>query len=661
MRAHGTNGRRRLAGLIAAVIGVAAIVPAGGQVMRRNPGAARGLPWQASDGHGQSWYVYQPWLVTLQGNFPVYNQAAVIAVNGTQPQLNGFAARVEEKTGELVIENMPVGQLTLTRRVLVNPDDGSCRVVDAVRNTTAGDLPLSLSLSSTVNYGVQSSQLIPDPRKPGQNLAWAAAVAAGQNKAAVDVYALPGGRVVPTIESQQGSNQVQATVTTTVPAGKEVAFVHWHVVTNGTEAGAQWVRDARPTKLLADLPAAVRRQIVNVGGAGVLPGLDAEVLRGDALDVVEVRGGDRFNGTLLAPSYKLETFYGTVELPAEKVVGVVNVGPFRPRQLVVTADGQVFGGHLQSPTADLQLSSGQKVQIPLAQVTRFGYRKRPGEADAADDTPLAAPYAVMTTGERIGVTLSPDAVPVVTRYGSLSLPPAALASIVFNGDESAVHTVTLTDGSHFTGLVTAAAFDAKLTAAVGDHGGQAVKLPVGMLNRIVFSTKADDAADPATATLQVRNNDLLVGVVQGALKLDTAFDTIALQGPEVRALARAKDNAGDAVVTTWDGTKFNGQLQEGELPLKLACGVELRVPVGLLDGYANPTPAVPGGMVDRVKQLVADLNADDWKQRDTASQQLVKLGPGVVGALKATRDAQPPEAQQRIDAIVKQLQKAEMK
>ena len=62
-------------------------------------------------------------------------------------------------------------------------------------------------------------------------------------------------------------------------------------------------------------------------------------------------------------------------------------------------------------------------------------------------------------------------------------------------------------------------------------------------------------------------------------------------------------------------------------------------------------------ILDKIKSLVGDLNADDWKQRDTAEQQLVKIGPGVAATLKAMRDAQPPEAQQRIDSVLKQLQK----
>ncbi len=59
----------------------------------------------------------------------------------------------------------------------------------------------------------------------------------------------------------------------------------------------------------------------------------------------------------------------------------------------------------------------------------------------------------------------------MTRYGPLSLPPDVLAGIAFATDDTGVHTVTLTDGTHFGGLVTVPEFTATLTA--GGPGRQA--------------------------------------------------------------------------------------------------------------------------------------------------------------------------------------------
>jgi hypothetical protein len=526
------------------------------------------------------------------------------------------------------------------------------RVIDAIKNPTTADQQLNLQLISYV-FNPQSSQMIPDPKKGTQNIAWTALTANGNNKAALDVYAGPGAKTVPVLDNQQGNNAIQATVNINVPAGKEVAFAHFHMVTASTDAGVQWVSTMKTGKLFADLPKELRQEIVNFRVSNSLLG-DLEVLRGDVLDVVELRTGDKFNGNLKEDSYKLDTFYGTVEIPNDKVVGIINAGSFRPRQLIVTSDGQIFGGHLQKQTVELELTNGQKTQIPLAQIARVGYRHRSDEKDdSSDEQTLQPPYVLMTSGERVGVTMPTGPITVVTRYGQLQLAPEVVSSITFNSEDSGVHTIELSDGSKFNGLATATEFDVKLSTGAKD---QEVKVPTAALNRIIFATRSDDK-DESAATLQLKKDDLLVGRLQGDMKLDTAFDTITLNAGEIRAIAHAKETPTDLSVTTWDGTVFSGQLEQQSVQCHLKCGVDVTVPIGLVESYTNPSVSVPPMILEQIKQIVTDLNADDWKQRDAAEKSLVKLGVGVVPTLKQMRESQPPEAQQRIDSVLKQLVK----
>jgi hypothetical protein len=62
-------------------------------------------------------------------------------------------------------------------------------------------------------------------------------------------------------------------------------------------------------------------------------------------------------------------------------------------------------------------------------------------------------------------------------------------------------------------------------------------------------------------------------------------------------------------------------------------------------------------MVERIRSVVAELNADDWKQRERAEAQLIAMGSAVISVLRELGPGQPPEAQQRIDSILKQLEK----
>jgi hypothetical protein len=105
-------------------------------------------------------------------------------------------------------------------------------------------------------------------------------------------------------------------------------------------------------------------------------------------------------------------------------------------------------------------------------------------------------------------------------------------------------------------------------------------------------------------------------------------------------------------LTLWDGATLSGRLRADSLDCRLGCGAAVRVPVALVKEYAQPQPRAPAQAVQRIKAVVAELNADDWKNRDRAAAQLSALGPGAAGVLKGLREGQPPEVRQRIDQIL---------
>ena len=630
--------------------------PASAQPFRRigrplQPGMIN-LPYTSTDNQGTQWMVYQPGMLRMQGNMPVFAQAGQLILNGNQPNMMNNQARLDEKTGELILENMQAAGLTVTRRILFNNDDAYIRVIDIIQNNQPQEQQVNVQFTTTLNFGVQTSTMVPDRKKKDQNLAWVAQVA-GINKAGVDLYAGKGAKLAPILSSPPGNNMVQAMLNVTIPAGKEIAIVHVHATAANLDQGVQWVNNIKEDKLLADVPHDLRKLVVNFQPHESLLG-DLEILRGDVLDTVELRSGDKFNGNLKEDAYKLDTFYGTIDLPASQIVSILNAGRFRPRQLMVTADGQIFGGHLQKQTIDLELASGQKTQIPLSQISRIGYRLRPDESDdTQNNQTLQPPYVLMTSGDRVGVEMPAGPIEVSTRYGLLELSPTVISSIAFTSDDTGVHTIFLVDGSHFTGLIMAPDFQMKLS---NNGKEQVVKFPVSSLSRLVLKNMPDDTTDPQP-TVQLRKDDVLVGTLTGDLKLDTAFDTITLNAAETRSLSHTQENSPDVSAVTWDGTVLSGQLEDPEVVCHLVSGVDMHVPVSLLRNYNNPQTAAPALMVDRIKAIVADLNADDWKQRDAAEKQLLAIGPGAIGTLKSLRDAQPPEAQQRIDSVLKQLDK----
>lgn len=634
-----------------------------GRVIRNMGGAGMvPMPYSVPDSAGNQWMIYPGGWLQLQGNQPLYSQGGMILINGQQPGVRSNQARLDDKTGEVVFENLNVSGFNITRRVLVNKEESYVRYVDIIKNPQAADQNVNVQVQSNLNFGIDQGTPIADPRKKDNNIGFT--TTNGNGKSIVEMYAGKGSKLAPNVTYQQGNTQVQASLQVTIPGNKEVAIVHIHGVTGTPEQGTQFVQNFKESKLLASLSSDLRKSIVNFSGGQGFIG-ERELLRGDVFDVVEIRGGDQMRGTIKEPSFKLATFYGNVELPASRVVGIINVGEFRPRQLLVTTDGEIFGGRLSKETLPLELTTGQLTQIPLSQVTRAGYRKR---ADEPEEWTFDKPFVSLRTGERVGVTMPTIPIDVVTRYGPLKLDAKNIATIVFQTEEHGVHEIYLTDGSKIAGLVSSPEFEMKLSggsspssttqpAESSSTSGQVVHFPSSAISRIQFTGPPVDA-DDSSATLSLTNDDTLVGSLAGQLKLDTAFDTLTLDAGQIRKMSRGKDGgATDVQVTLWDQTVVSGQLEDPAVKCALDSGVTIQVPVALIQDYNQPQPTPASGMVDKIKSNVAQLNADDWKTRDRAEAELTAMGPAVVSVLKQLRPTQPPEAQQRIDQILASVAK----
>lgn len=617
--------------------------------VRAVAGGARGnvnLPYLVPDKSGNQWRVYQGgWF--QNGNMQVYSQGGQLIIDGNGVNANTNQGRIDGDTGELVLENMQVNNVAVVRRVKANPADGSLRIIDLFTSNGNADQQINVAVQSSLNFGVQNANVVNDLKDKKQAIGWAAMTHG--NRAAMEWYGGAGGAAVqPDVNWQQGNNVVTATYSLTVPAGKPVAIVHVHGTSGNQQTASDGIAKIDPRKLLADVPKELRKAIVNVRTSTPLLS-DLELLRGDALDVVELRNGDRVTGTLADGVFKLNAPFGPVDVPADRILGAFNIGEFKPRQLIVTIDGQIIGGTLIKETIDLALPGGQTTAIPLRQVSRIGFHKRASEAE---ELAIAQPYVVLREGDRIAIAPPTTSLSLATRYGPVELPISAIASIAFQDEESPVHVVRLTDGTLISGLVTTPELDVVLAS------GAAVKMPVANIAQMKLSIgEVPEIDKDDTPVLQTLGDDALVGTLAGQLELATAFDLLKLDASGIRGLTRMPGPSSDVQVTTWDGATLSGQLANADVTLQLTSGVAIKVPVGLIVNYAQPRPQPSATMLEQIKAVVKDLNAEDWKQRDLAESQLVAMGPSVAAVLKQLRTSQPAEVQQRIDSILKQVEK----
>jgi hypothetical protein len=617
----------------------------GGKAAAATGGSSIRLPYTVNDNSGGSYYFYANGMFRMQGNMPIFSQAAQIQINGGGlPNQANAMGKLDDKTGEIILENLVSGNLNITRRILINKTDNYIRYIDIFKGTGAGETQLNLQFYTSINYGVQTAINVEDPKKKNQNIAWVAQTSAN-NQCCLEMFGGKGAKWVPTIQYNQGNSQVNYIAQTTIPAGKEIAIMHIHMLTQSQDAGKKWVLDVKESKLMATIPANIRRLIINFAGGQNYIG-DAEVLRGDALDVIELKGGDVMKGTIKDASYKFQTFYGPVELQASKIIGILNTVDIKPRQLFVTENGEIFGGQMEAAKITLQLSSGQTTEVPLSQISRVGYRKRDNEPE---EWKFDKGLVLLRTGERIEAQPPAAPINVTTRYGSMKLGQNVINHIVFQSEEHGVHEVHLADGSVLSGLVGDEAFEMKLP-------NQSVKFPASSVVRLQIAKPMEDM-DPNLPVLSMSNSDMIIGTIEGTLKLDTAFNTLDIQGSEIKKIVKLPNSPSGVQVVLWDDTSISGLLQDQSLSMKLNCGLALKAPVAMMASYAQPRPQASANVVENIKKLVGELNSDDWKQRDSAQEQLTQMGVVTLSTLKQMRASQPPEAQQRIDQIIKEIEK----
>ena len=93
------------------------------------------------------------------------------------------------------MDNLRAGHFTVTRRFM-QIDDGTMRICDIVRNNRSEEANANISLSFNVNFGVQSTRTIADPKKTERTLA--AVITDSQNRNMVSVFAGRGSKCRPT-------------------------------------------------------------------------------------------------------------------------------------------------------------------------------------------------------------------------------------------------------------------------------------------------------------------------------------------------------------------------------------------------------------------------------------------------------------------------------
>jgi hypothetical protein len=602
------------------------------------------LPYVFHDDRGSNWDVMYDGSIGDGGNDLYDGGGRLFVNNSAQYQSPTQLATLDSLHNELTFPPQPIAGLNISRRVAVLPSLSTVRFTEVLENPTDTSIKVQLRCYFNMGGSVQQAEPLVDEHKPRQPVGYAIS---DQNNAVAMIAAGRSSKMSVRFNYRINDDNVDIFYDVEVPPRQTVAVVHCQLRRqNASEAANAW-KDLKEKELLKDMPRDLRRRVVNFPTGDGYVG-DREILRGDALDIVELRGGDTYRGTVKVDRFHLQTLYGPIILPAEKVVGLLNVGLFRPTQLLITSEGEVFGGRLDVDVIKLQLTSGQITLIPLSQVTRLGFRKRPGEPEEWNFESKSMAY--LSGGERMRVRLPGTDFNLATPSGPIRLNPSVVASIVFQGEQNNVPEVHLTDGSRLSALLGTSWFD---MALVGLGSEQRARIPAAALQRFNFAPEPE--TDPLTPSFTLSNHDRLVGTLGGTLSLETPFDTLHVEGAQVKAMTHTRAGEHDVQITLWDDSTLSGRLVESHVTCLLKCGVIIRVPIALVETYSQPLPLPSPPMVEQIKRVARELDADDWKIRDQAQTQILAIGPPAMSVLRQIQPTSPAEAAQRIELIIQRL------
>ncbi len=515
------------------------------------------MPFVFHDDRGSEWDI-QPDGTIGDGGNDLFDTGGQLTV-GDRQFAPGAAAQMDPTTNELVFSPMQVSGVSVSRRVGCNAKQSYIRYTEILENKSANPVKMTVRINFNMGGSVQSAQLLVDEKKSKQPIGM---VIGDQSNCFAHIGAGRGSKLLPRYQTEQGGgDNVDVFWDVEIPAKKSVAVTHLVVRRGSTAEAAKVLEEVSEKDIIKEMSPDIASKLANFRQGERIIG-DEELLRGELFDVIELRGGDQYKGTIKQETFKLKTFYGMVDLPADKIISEFTAGQFRPRQLLVTRDGEIFGGQLDGDTIKLELSNGQITSVPLSQISRMGYRKR---ADEPEEIKFDKPFVSLRGGDRMIVSMPTSPIMVATRYGNVSLKPEAIAVVIFASDEHAVHEIQLTDGSKFVGIVTGESFPMKLAS------GQDVNFPASSLRRLQLAAHNDDL-DADTATLNLTTADQLVGKIAGELKLQTAFDTLTVNGGEIRTIQRNKASGNDVQITLWDGATLSGQLDGDQVGVALNSG-----------------------------------------------------------------------------------------
>ena len=382
-------------------------------------------------------------------------------------------------------------------------------------------------------------------------------------------------------------------------------------------------------------------------GDGLAAGLP-HITRVASSDRIELTDRNVLLGTVESESYIIDTAsIGKIKIPAAQVIGIVAGTKKDPRVRIVLTDGQVVAGKMTEQAVQLTFADNSSpLKIPISKIRQFGYRVSKGRPTA----PVASgPIVTLAGGYRLVWTECKQKLQLRTPGGAVDLPIKGVVKIQAIDPAGSAYKVVFRNGSTLTGALLGEKLTLKLQL------GPTLTCPIGDVRGFVMLARHVEPTGPAT--VKMRNGDQLFGkITDKTLTVRTEFGDVKIHPGNMMSMVFDSKNTGQMKVKTWDGARISGRLVAPTVTVSIGPdGPSVKVTAVQIASITSSSAQPPPEVLKKAQQLIAQLGAESFEDRQAASKALIAMGKDIVGLLKKHAKSSDPEIRQRIHDILEQL------
>jgi len=638
-------------------LGLALLVLAGGALgadkdLHIPAGRSVGWNWYVTDGAGFRWDINSYGTVN-DGTNDAYDGGMQLQVNGSSYSW-GSSGKLNKAGDEVEIGPWSRGSVKIYRRIYIDKKGGYCRWIDIFENTATSTQTLTLryysNMGGSTRY-VYTATGQPNVTDKDWGCVTAYSTGSTSRPCVAHVWATKGTKPAnkPRFQYSKNNDSLYYHMTLKIPAKRTVALCLFEAQRRPYSAAQKFIKEFRPDREIQKIPPALRRILINMGGITLTLG-SLELQRHEKHDLAVLRNSDELLGTIQNTNFVVETFYGKLDLPAEKVIGISASATGDSHVQVGLVDGQVLAGKFVNAPLKLKLVNGDEMSLPMAKLKTAAFRlstTRPSEI------PIRSPAIVLRSGQQLFFKPADLEPTFHTEYGDIKLNTDDLRNVHFDTAGGGLHRAVFRNGSVLSGLLEAE--ELSLGLALGPK----LTIPRHLAHRLAFPGAAHDTAKLATVTL--RNEDVLYGrIVDESLAVQTRFGKVTVTPATIQSMTFRPGMVGPVLIKLHNGTTVSGKLLPETINIQIAPGPKLPVFVGHITGITcpKPTTAVGGGTTPKPPTPTPASNANIEKLRAQIKEAEARLAKMQAVKKQLAAAANTPATQKQREVLAATIAKS---